>query len=123
MSNVRLVLIGTPGSEFRFAAELARRSGADVAMVDDGGQAAEHLRSQGGDLVMIDVRLDVRGFIAQLRSERMAVPVIAYFAARERVTGWLNNLKVWLTANNAAVMATLLLVIGVVMIGKGIGGY
>jgi DNA-binding NtrC family response regulator len=77
MSAVRLLLIGTPGSEFRLAAEMARQAGADVAMVDDGAAAAGHLREQGADLVMIDVTLDVRGFIGQLRSERIAVPVIA----------------------------------------------
>jgi hypothetical protein len=34
------------------------------------------------------------------------------------MTGWLPT---WLTQNNATVMATLLPVIGVVLIGKGIG--
>lgn len=58
-----------------------------------------------------------------LAASTVAVPVIGYFTMRERATSWLQGLKVWLTANNAAVMAVLLLVIGVSLIGKGIGGY
>ena len=33
----------------------------------------------------------------------------------------LDGLRVWLTQNNATVMAVVLLVIGVAMLGKGIG--
>lgn len=36
--------------------------------------------------------------------------------------GPLDVLRAWLQANNATVMATLILVIGVVLIGKGISG-
>lgn len=57
-----------------------------------------------------------------LAASTVAVPVVGYFTMRERATSWLQGLKVWLTANNAAVMAVLLLVIGVSLIGKGIGG-
>ena len=52
----------------------------------------------------------------------VAVPVIAYLAARERMAPVLNELKEWLEANNVAVMSVLLLVIGVSLLGKGIGG-
>jgi hypothetical protein len=34
----------------------------------------------------------------------------------------LTSLRAWLTHNNAAVMAVLFLVIGVVLLGRGIGG-
>ena len=37
--------------------------------------------------------------------------------------GPLESLRVWLVHNNAIVMAVLLLVIGVVLIGKGIGSF
>lgn len=76
-SLIRLVLIGAPGSEFRLAAEMARQAGASVSMADDPGAALETLRRTGGDLVMIDVEMDVPGFLEQLRAERMAVPVLA----------------------------------------------
>ncbi|MFZ5796210.1 MAG: sigma-54-dependent transcriptional regulator [Pseudomonadota bacterium] len=74
---VRLLLVGAPGSEFRLAADLARAAGADVTMADDAPQAIALLRMNGGDLVMIDVDADVRGFLQHLRDERFAVPVIA----------------------------------------------
>jgi threonine/homoserine/homoserine lactone efflux protein len=51
----------------------------------------------------------------------VAVPVIGFLLARQKMEGPLNSLRDWLTQNNAAVMAVLLLVIGVAIIGKGIG--
>ena len=52
----------------------------------------------------------------------VAVPVIGYLVAADRLRTPLEELRVWLEANNGAVMSVLLLVIGVVLIGKGIGG-
>ena len=40
-----------------------------------------------------------------------------------KMAGPLEALRTWLVHNNATVMAVLLLVIGVVLIGKGIGRY
>lgn len=53
----------------------------------------------------------------------VAIPVLAYLLAAERMRAPLESLRVWLVANNATVMAVLLLVIGVVNIGKGIGSF
>jgi threonine/homoserine/homoserine lactone efflux protein len=53
----------------------------------------------------------------------VAVPVIAYLIAAERMATPLEALRGWLTRNNATVMAILLLVIGVVVIGKGIANF
>lgn len=53
----------------------------------------------------------------------VAIPVIAYLVAADRMRAPLETLRVWLTANNATVMAVLLLLIGVVNIGKGIGSF
>lgn len=52
----------------------------------------------------------------------VAVPVIAYAVAAERMRGPLDRLKVWLQSENATVMSVLLLVIAAVMVGKGLGG-
>ena len=57
-----------------------------------------------------------------LAASTVAVPVLAYAVARDRLRGPLDELKEWLQAHNAAVMSVLLLVIGTVLIGKGIGG-
>ena len=53
----------------------------------------------------------------------IAVPVIGFLVAGERVARSLETLRDWLTANNATIMAVLLLVIGVTTIGKGIGAF
>ena len=46
----------------------------------------------------------------------VALPVIGYLAARDRMARPLERLRGWLEQNNATVMAVLLLVIGVVAI-------
>ncbi|WP_382309738.1 GAP family protein [Herbiconiux sp. UC225_62] len=70
----------------------------------------------GGDVVAIVI-------FTVLAASTVAVPVIAYLAASSRLAGPLEALRKWLVHNNATVMAILLLVIGVVMIGKGIGSF
>lgn len=57
-----------------------------------------------------------------LAASTVVVPVIAYHAAAQRMAPTLASLKQWLETNNAAVMSVLILVISVVLIGKGIGG-
>lgn len=59
---------------------------------------------------------------ALLASTSVVVPVVGYQLAAARLREPLDRLKSWLLANNATVMAVLILVIGVVLIGKGIGG-
>ena len=53
----------------------------------------------------------------------VAVPVIAYLSPRTKMAAPLESLRTWLVHDNAVVMAVLLLVIGVVMVGKGIGSF
>lgn len=58
-----------------------------------------------------------------IAASTVAVPVIGYLSARRAMEAPLNDLRDWLTQNNATVMAVLLLVIGVVLLGKGIAGF
>ncbi|SFS13377.1 Threonine/homoserine/homoserine lactone efflux protein [Microbacterium sp. cf046] len=53
----------------------------------------------------------------------VAIPVIAYLVASKQMARPLESLRRWLVQNNATVMAVLLLVIGAVLIGKGIGSF
>ena len=53
----------------------------------------------------------------------VAVPVIAYLVASDRMAGPLESMHQWLVKENATVMAVLLLVIGVAMIGKGLASF
>jgi hypothetical protein len=55
-----------------------------------------------------------------IAASTVALPVIAYAIAPRPMHTILDHLKTWLEANNTAVMAVLLLVIGVVLIGHAI---
>jgi threonine/homoserine/homoserine lactone efflux protein len=57
-----------------------------------------------------------------LASLSIALPVALYLAGGPSARARLDSLRGWLNANNATVTAVLLLVIGVVLIGKGLGG-
>lgn len=57
-----------------------------------------------------------------IASSTVAIPVIGYLVAADRLREPLAKLKVWLQDNNTTVMSVLILVVGVVLIGKGIGG-
>lgn len=53
----------------------------------------------------------------------VAVPVIAYLVAADKLHGPLDALRVWLERENAVIMTVLLLVIGVAMLGKAVGNF
>jgi threonine/homoserine/homoserine lactone efflux protein len=57
-----------------------------------------------------------------LAASTVVLPVVAYLVAKERMRRPLEDLRGWLQANNATVMAVLILVIGVTQVGKGLGG-
>ncbi|MFI0484140.1 GAP family protein [Actinomadura sp. 9N215] len=71
--------------------------------------------SVGGEVVAVAV-------FTVIAACTVAVPVAVYAADAERVRGPLDALKAWLERNSTTVMFMLLLVIGVVLLGKGIGG-
>lgn len=75
--TVRLMLVGTPGSELALAAEMAREAGVEVATEASLDAAVAGLRRGAFSLVMIDVMLDVPAFLARLRAEGRSVPVLA----------------------------------------------
>ena len=58
-----------------------------------------------------------------LAASTVLIPVLAFLIAGDRAKGPLTSMRVWLVANNATIMAILLLVIGVALIGKGIGSF
>ena len=73
------------------------------------------------DLTRADQVVVVAVFVVVAIST-VAAPVIIYRVAGTKAQTLLDAMKAWLTANNAVVMAVLLLVIGVVLLGKGIAG-
>lgn len=70
----------------------------------------------GGDLAVAVLIFTVIGACT------VAIPVIAYAVAPGRMRGPLDRLKTRLQTNNAAIMTVLFLVIGALLIGKGLGG-
>ncbi|APE33155.1 hypothetical protein BOX37_03330 [Nocardia mangyaensis] len=69
----------------------------------------------GGDIVAIVV-------FTLLASTTVLAVVIGYAVAADRLGPTLDSARQWLQANNHAVMAIVLLVMGAVVIGKGVGG-
>jgi threonine/homoserine/homoserine lactone efflux protein len=57
-----------------------------------------------------------------LAASTVWLPVVTYLVAKDRMREPLQELRAWLQANNATVMAVLILVVGVTLIGKGLGG-
>ena len=53
----------------------------------------------------------------------VAAPVVLYLVAPGKAADVLDEVRAWLVANNAAIMAVLLLVIGTQLLGKGIGSF
>jgi threonine/homoserine/homoserine lactone efflux protein len=74
-----------------------------------------------GDLTVGESVVSVAVFTV-IATCSVAVPVVAYALMKERMERPLGELKSWLESNNATVMCVVLLVIGVALIGKGIGG-
>jgi two-component system response regulator FlrC len=75
---MRLLIIGSLGGQVAVATQIAMKRGAKVAHAETPEIALDHLRSgNGAELVMMEVGLDIAGFIASTESERINVPVVA----------------------------------------------
>lgn len=70
----------------------------------------------GGDVLALVV-------FTVLAASTVLVPVIGYAVAADRLRGPLDSLKDWLQANNHQVMAIVLVIMGAVVVGKGLGGF
>jgi len=57
-----------------------------------------------------------------IASLSVAAPVLIYLTMGKKASKTLDGWKTWLIANNATVMFVLLLVLGVLLVGKGISG-
>jgi hypothetical protein len=75
-----------------------------------------------GALDVATIALSI-GVFTILAACTVAIPVIAFLVATDKMTAPLDGLRKWLLHNNATVMAVLLLTIGVSLLGKGIGSF
>ncbi|SBW01572.1 Transcriptional regulatory protein FlbD [uncultured Alphaproteobacteria bacterium] len=75
---MRLLIIGSLSNQIGAASRIAVARGASVLHADDPAAGLDVLRAgKGADVVMIDVRLDIVGFMQALEAERIGVPVVA----------------------------------------------
>ena len=75
---MRLLIIGAMSGQIGAASQIAVNRGAQVAHADNIEAGLEALRNgRGADVIMIDVALDVGQLIADLKNERINVPVVA----------------------------------------------
>ncbi|MCH9853328.1 MAG: sigma-54 dependent transcriptional regulator [Alphaproteobacteria bacterium] len=75
---MKLLIIGALEGYITEASHIAMKKGAQVSTVTSINQGVEILRNGGGiQLVMVEDKLDIRDFIKKIRSEHIAVPVLA----------------------------------------------
>jgi DNA-binding NtrC family response regulator len=74
---MRLLIIGSLGGQIGAASQIAISRGATVAHCGDTAAALASLRAgNGADMIMVDVRHDIRGLVEALAAERFCVPVV-----------------------------------------------
>jgi Sap-like sulfolipid-1-addressing protein len=106
----------TPGRSIAVAAALSGINPKNLLLTVG---AAAAIAQTGADAAGQAVALAVFVLVGTLGP---GAPVAIYFALGERAKRILDDLKAWLAANNAAIMAVLCLVIGAKLIGDGISG-
>ncbi|HEY6624060.1 MAG TPA: GAP family protein [Acidimicrobiales bacterium] len=107
----------TPGKSVGLGVGLSAINPKNLIMSLGGGIAISQAPTSPGGHVGAAVI-----FVA-LAATTVVVPVVLYRIMGARAQPMLESLDAWLEQNSATVMSVLLLVIGVVLIGKGIGGF
>lgn len=85
------------------------------------------LLTAAGGLAIGSSELDAAGvalavaLFTVVAASTVAIPVLLYLVRGERILGPLGVARDWLQANNAAVMAVVIVVIGVLLLVKGLG--
>jgi DNA-binding NtrC family response regulator len=75
---MRLLIVGSLYGQLTLATKIAMDRGAAVTHAENIEQAMRVLRSgRGADLLMVDVVLDIRDFVARLEAEHIHVPIVA----------------------------------------------
>ncbi|WP_138379777.1 sigma-54-dependent transcriptional regulator [Luteithermobacter gelatinilyticus] len=74
---MRLIIVGTLQGQLSTASRIAMQQGAQVMHVDDVDGALNLIRSKGADLLMVDIKQDIKGLIENLKTERISTPVVA----------------------------------------------
>ncbi len=107
----------TPAKSLGLGAALAAVNPKNLTLCLAGGVAIGAGGLPGGETAVAVAVFVVVGSLS------IAVPVVGYLVAEQRMRRPLDELREWLTAHSSAVMAVLLLVIGTSLVGKGLAGY
>jgi len=107
----------TPGRATGFGALLSAVNPKNLLLAVG---AATAIAKTGASTISQAVALAVFVLVGTLG---VGAPVVIYFALGERSRHILDELKTWMNANNAAIMAVLCLVIGAKLIGDAISGF
>ena len=74
---MRLIIVGSLGGQLTTASQIALNNGAKVIHAPDEATALSLIRSKGADLLMIDVKCDIKGLLDQLSAEHISTPAVA----------------------------------------------
>lgn len=74
---MRLIIVGSLQDQLSTASKIAINNGAKVTHAPDEETALKIIRSKGADLLMVDVKLNIKDLISQLEAERISTPVVA----------------------------------------------
>jgi threonine/homoserine/homoserine lactone efflux protein len=107
----------TPGRATAFGALLSAVNPKNLLLAVGAGAA---IAQTGASTTSQAVALAVFVLVGTLG---VGAPVVIYFALGERSNHILDELKAWMSAHNAAIMAVLCLVIGAKLIGDAISGF
>jgi hypothetical protein len=104
-----------PGFALVLAVLMSGLNPKNLALIVSGAAEAARAGLSTGDLVVVTI---VFVIVASLG---VGVPVVLSLVLGDRATATLTELRDWMIAHNAAIMITLLLILGVKMLGAGIG--
>ncbi len=74
---MRLIIVGSLSGQLAAASKIALKHGAKVIHAPDEETALKLIRSKGADLLMIDVKCNIKELLDQLASEHISTPAVA----------------------------------------------
>ncbi len=106
----------TPGKSLGIGAAVGAANPKNIAVAVAGAAAISSAGLSAGQSIVSIVVYVV------IAAAGVAAPLVVMVSLGDRAQGVLKNWRAWLALNNATVMAVLLLVFGVVLVGKGVAG-
>ena len=106
----------TPGKSLGIGAAVGAANPKNIAVAVAGAAAISSAGLSAGQSIVSIVVYVV------IAAAGVAAPLVVMVSLGDRAQGVLENWRAWLALNNATVMAVLLLVFGVVLVGKGVAG-